>query len=153
MRLQLCGLFYIQCRWCYCICPSLNASSASTDPVVGYASHTTSRTSRLRLILTRSTASKPADCAQANSASSTRRGSGVAVCDAIWMPCMPANRRSIYQLAWAMDGPRVLWWHRIHTPWPITKKLAQVITSAAPTAVPNLVQIRPRGASGQMGEI
>jgi len=43
--------------------------------------------------------------------------------------------------------------HRIHTPWPITKKMVQVITSAAPTAVPNLVQIRPRGASGQMGEI
>jgi len=33
------------------------------------------------------------------------------------------------------------------------KKLVQVITSAAPTAVTNLVQIRPRGASGQMGEI
>jgi len=33
------------------------------------------------------------------------------------------------------------------------KNLVQVITSAAPTAVPNLVQIRPRGASGQMGEI
>jgi len=31
--------------------------------------------------------------------------------------------------------------------------LAQVITSAAPTAAPNLVQIRPLGASGQMGEI
>ena len=34
------------------------------------------------------------------------------------------------------------------------KNLVQVIMSAAPTAVPNLVQIRPRGgASGQMGEI
>ena len=31
------------------------------------------------------------------------------------------------------------------------KNLLLVITSA--TAVPNLVQIRPRGASGQMGEI
>jgi len=31
--------------------------------------------------------------------------------------------------------------------------LLLVITSVAPTAVPNLVQIRPRGASGQMGEI
>ena len=42
--------------------------------------------------------------------------------------------------------------HRIHTPWPITKNLVQVIMSAVHTAVPNLVQIRPRGASGQMGE-
>jgi len=33
------------------------------------------------------------------------------------------------------------------------KKLLLVIMSATPTAVPNLVQIRPRGASGQMGEI
>ena len=33
------------------------------------------------------------------------------------------------------------------------KNLLLVITSATPTAVPNLVQIRPRGASGQMGEI
>ena len=33
------------------------------------------------------------------------------------------------------------------------KNLVQVITSAAPTAVTNLVQIRQRGASGQMGEI
>ena len=33
------------------------------------------------------------------------------------------------------------------------KKLLLVITSATPTAVPNLVQIRPRGATGQMGEI
>ena len=39
--------------------------------------------------------------------------------------------------------------HRIHTPWPIML----VITSATPTAVPNLVQIRPQGTSGQMGEI
>jgi len=31
--------------------------------------------------------------------------------------------------------------------------LVQVIMSAARTAAPNLVQIRPRGASGQMGEI
>jgi len=33
------------------------------------------------------------------------------------------------------------------------KNLLLLITSATPTAVPNLVQIRPRGASGQMGEI
>ena len=33
------------------------------------------------------------------------------------------------------------------------KNLLLVITSATPTAVPDLVQIRPRGASGQMGEI
>ena len=33
------------------------------------------------------------------------------------------------------------------------KNLLLVIMSATPTAVPNLVQIRPRGASGQMGEI
>ena len=35
--------------------------------------------------------------------------------------------------------------HRINTPWPITKNLVQVITSAAPTAAPNLVQIRRWG--------
>ena len=38
-------------------------------------------------------------------------------------------------------------------PHPLTdhqKKLLLVITSATPTAVPNLVQIRPRGASGQI---
>ena len=33
------------------------------------------------------------------------------------------------------------------------KNLLLVITSTTPTAVPNLVQIRPRGASGQMGEM
>ena len=33
------------------------------------------------------------------------------------------------------------------------EKLVQVIMSAASTAVTNLVQIRPRGVSGQMGEI
>ena len=33
------------------------------------------------------------------------------------------------------------------------KNLVQVIILAAPTAVPNLVQIRPWEASGQMGEI
>jgi len=33
------------------------------------------------------------------------------------------------------------------------KNLVQVIMSAAPTAAPNLVQIRRWGASGQMGEI
>jgi len=36
--------------------------------------------------------------------------------------------------------------HKIHTPWLITKKLLLVITSATLTAVPNLVQIRIRGA-------
>ena len=35
--------------------------------------------------------------------------------------------------------------HRIHTLWPITKNLSIVIMTANPTAVPNLVQIRPRG--------
>ena len=39
--------------------------------------------------------------------------------------------------------------HRIHTPWPITKKLIQVIISVAPTAVPNLVQIRRWGLLGK----
>ena len=33
------------------------------------------------------------------------------------------------------------------------KNLLLVITSATSTAVPNLVQIRPRGASGQMDEM
>jgi len=33
------------------------------------------------------------------------------------------------------------------------ENLLLVITSATPTAVPNLVQIRPRGASEQMAEI
>ena len=33
------------------------------------------------------------------------------------------------------------------------KKLVQVIMSAAPTAVTNLVQIRPRRASEHMGEM
>jgi len=33
------------------------------------------------------------------------------------------------------------------------KNLVQVITSAAPTALTNLVQILPWGAFGQMGEI
>ena len=33
------------------------------------------------------------------------------------------------------------------------KNLLLVITSVTPTAVLNLVQIRPRGASGQMDEI
>jgi len=44
--------------------------------------------------------------------------------------------------------------YRIDTPEPITKTLSQVITSAIPTAVANLVHIRRvRGASGRMGEI
>ena len=43
--------------------------------------------------------------------------------------------------------------HRIHTPWQITKKLLLLITTATPTDMPNLVQIRPRGASAQMGKI
>jgi len=34
-----------------------------------------------------------------------------------------------------------------------TKNLPQVIRSVIPTATPYLVQIRPCGASGQMGEI
>ena len=34
-----------------------------------------------------------------------------------------------------------------------TKNFAHVITSASRRATPNLVQIRPRGASGQIGEI
>jgi len=40
--------------------------------------------------------------------------------------------------------------YRIDTPQPITKKLSQLITSATPTAVPNLVHIRPRGAPRRM---
>jgi len=39
--------------------------------------------------------------------------------------------------------------HRTHTPWPITKNLVQVITSAAPTAVTNLVQILRWGLLGK----
>jgi len=36
--------------------------------------------------------------------------------------------------------------HRIHTPWPITKKLwSQMVTWWAPTPVPNMVQIRRWG--------
>jgi len=35
--------------------------------------------------------------------------------------------------------------YRIDTPEPITKKLSLLITSATPTALPNLVHIRPRG--------
>ena len=38
--------------------------------------------------------------------------------------------------------------YRIETPEPIDKKIAYVITST-----PNLVKIRPLGASGQIGEI
>jgi len=40
-------------------------------------------------------------------------------------------------------------------PHPLTdrQKLVQVIAAMAPTAVPNLVQIRPWRASGQMAEI
>ena len=43
--------------------------------------------------------------------------------------------------------------HSIHTPWPIAKKFVASDYVGDPTAVPNLVQIRLRGASGQMGEI
>jgi len=39
--------------------------------------------------------------------------------------------------------------HRINTSFPITKKFGKVITSAAPMAVPNLVQIHPRGLLGK----
>jgi len=35
----------------------------------------------------------------------------------------------------------------------LPKNLSHVIMSATPTAVPNLVYIRPRGASERMGEI
>ena len=48
------------------------------------------------------------------------------------------------RLALSMGG-QFLTPHRIHTPWPITKNLLLVITPATPTAVPNLLQIRPRG--------
>ena len=41
---------------------------------------------------------------------------------------------------------------RFSTPYRIAK-MSQVITSATPTAVPNLVHIRPRGASGRIGKI
>jgi len=39
--------------------------------------------------------------------------------------------------------------HRINTPSPITKNLVQVITSVAPTAAQNLVQIRRWGLLGK----
>jgi len=39
--------------------------------------------------------------------------------------------------------------HRIHTPWPITKKFGTGACSAVPAAVPNLVQTRPRGLLGK----
>ena len=42
--------------------------------------------------------------------------------------------------------------HRIHTRWPITKNLVQMITSAAPMAVWNLCK-STHGASGQISEI
>jgi len=41
---------------------------------------------------------------------------------------------------------------RIHTTYPTTKNVVQVIMLAAPMVVPNLVQICPCGASGQMGD-
>jgi len=49
-------------------------------------------------------------------------------------------------------------WHiltpyKIETLEPIDKKLAHVITSRRRHPMPNLVQIGPRGASGQIGEI
>ena len=44
--------------------------------------------------------------------------------------------------------------YKINTPEPIDKKnLEQLITSARGPCVPNLIQIHPLGASGQMGEI
>jgi len=42
---------------------------------------------------------------------------------------------------------------KINTPEPIDKKSAQLITSARGHPTPNLVEIYPLGASGQMGEI
>ena len=42
---------------------------------------------------------------------------------------------------------------RIHTILTDHQKMLQVIRSATPAAVANLVQIRQWGASGQMGEI
>jgi len=39
--------------------------------------------------------------------------------------------------------------YRIDTPQPITTNLSQVIKSATPTAMPNLVHIRPRGLLGE----
>ena len=43
--------------------------------------------------------------------------------------------------------------HKIDTPETIDKNSAQYITSVRGQPKPNLVQIRPLGASGQMGEI
>jgi len=46
--------------------------------------------------------------------------------------------------------------YRIGTPQPIAKKLrnlSQVVVSAIPMSLLNLVQIDPREASAQMGEI
>ena len=44
--------------------------------------------------------------------------------------------------------------YKINTPEPIDKKKsAQLITSARGPCIPNLIQIHPLGASGQMGEI
>jgi len=43
--------------------------------------------------------------------------------------------------------------YKINTPEPIDKKSAQLITSARGLCIPNLIQIHPLGASGQMGEI
>jgi len=43
--------------------------------------------------------------------------------------------------------------HRIHAPGPITKKFGTGDYVSDPMAVSNLVQIRPLGASGQMGYI
>ena len=43
--------------------------------------------------------------------------------------------------------------YKINTPEPIGKKSAQLITSARGPCIPNLIQIHPLGASGQMGEI
>ena len=42
--------------------------------------------------------------------------------------------------------------YRIETPKPIDKKIL-LITSARRRRIPNLVKIRPQGASGQIGEI
>jgi len=42
---------------------------------------------------------------------------------------------------------------RINTPQPITKHFSQMMKSATHIPVASLMQIRPRGASAQMGEI
>jgi len=50
-------------------------------------------------------------------------------------------------------NPSSLTPHRIEVPYPIAKKLSQVITSTTYTAVQNFLEIRPSRASGKIGEI